>query len=70
LEAIAVTERGEAELTSTQWQMLDRVSAGTAALSDLSERIDDARVLIERGYLQLRVEIYEWGLDWIMTRAK
>ncbi len=36
---------------------------GRVSIEEFRELVDDVRVLIEGGYLRLRVEAYEWGIN-------
>ena len=36
---------------------------GQMSIDDFRDRIDDLRILLERGYLRLKVEMNEWGIS-------
>jgi hypothetical protein len=50
--------------TEAQKEILGSVIArGRVSIEELHELVDDVRVLIERGFLRLKIEAYEWGIN-------
>ena len=51
-------------LTKAQTEIVGLINkTGQMSIDDFRDRIDDLRILLERGYLQLKVEMNEWGIS-------
>jgi hypothetical protein len=64
LQMSAIETLLPSSLTKTQKDILGSVSdRGRVSIEDFRELVDDVRVLIEGGFLRLKIEAYEWGIN-------
>lgn len=57
-------------LTESQEELFALVSRKkSVAIDEVSDRIQDIKRLISEGYMQLKVSVYPWGLDFELEPA-
>ncbi len=63
--------RDDKNLSAQQLMVLNWVmERGEVPLHEFVDHIDDLRELISRGLLRLKISMYAWGVEYLITRPK
>ncbi len=58
-------------ISEEQVSLLNRfVDASEVPLEEFADSVDELRELISHGLLQLKISLYPWGLEYLVTRLE